>query len=85
MSRVDKALSEFWYLATTKNLDKGLTKFEKRVAPVEFVFIGTSSFARMPKLTSTYFRLHRCTSLRDARLLAPRPCRGDIQHAHPYP
>lgn len=41
MSRVDKALSEIWYLASTKNLDKGLKQFEKRVAPVEFVFIGT--------------------------------------------
>jgi len=40
MSRVDKALSEIWYLASTKNLDKGLKQFEKRVAPVEFVFIG---------------------------------------------
>lgn len=46
MSRVDKALSEFWYLATTKGLDKGLTKFEKRVAPVEFVFIGMHIFYR---------------------------------------
>lgn len=40
MARVDKALTEFWYLASTKHLDKGLKKFEKRVAPVEFVFIG---------------------------------------------
>jgi len=42
MGRVDKVLSEFWYLGSTKGLDKGLTKFDKRVAPVEFVFIGAS-------------------------------------------
>jgi len=40
MTRVDKALSEFWYLASTKGYDKGLKGFERRVAPVEFVFIG---------------------------------------------
>jgi len=40
MSRVDKALSEFWYLASNKGFDKGLKGFDKRVAPVEFVFIG---------------------------------------------
>jgi hypothetical protein len=44
MGRVDKVLSEFWYLGSTKGLDKGLTKFDKRVAPVEFVFIGSSHF-----------------------------------------
>ena len=52
MSRVDKpnqvfknnigdALNEFGYLAMTAGLNMGFEQVDKRVAPVEFVFIGT--------------------------------------------
>jgi hypothetical protein len=90
MSRVDKALSEFWYLASNKGFDKGLKGFDKRVAPVEFVFIGTSlpSLARShaPKLSLTlHVHKSRCAPIRHARLLAPRPRRSDIQHAYTHP
>ncbi|KAG6334250.1 hypothetical protein ID866_4841 [Astraeus odoratus] len=52
LSRVDKptqafkkhigdALNAFWHIANTESLNNAFKQVEKRVAPVEFVFIGT--------------------------------------------
>lgn len=35
-------LATFWYLADEARFNKGFVRFKERVAPVEFVFIGTS-------------------------------------------
>jgi len=40
MSQINDVLSEFWHMSTTKGLDIAFTHVDKRVAPVEFVFIG---------------------------------------------
>lgn len=42
-ARVDEALNEFWVIATdksSKHYSKGFHQVDKRVAPVEFAFIG---------------------------------------------
>jgi hypothetical protein len=44
-TQINSVLSAFWYIASTKGLDKGFTEIGKRVAPVEFVFIGVLLFA----------------------------------------
>ncbi|KAI0915786.1 hypothetical protein AcV5_003610 [Taiwanofungus camphoratus] len=42
---VNDVLTEFWYIAHTPRLAQAFTKIQKRVAPVEFVFIGVVLFA----------------------------------------
>jgi len=37
---INDVLIEFWHLANIKGLDRAFTKIDKRVAPIEFVFIG---------------------------------------------
>ena len=37
---IDETLRELWMIAKEKNLNKGFTAIGKRLAPVEFVFIG---------------------------------------------
>ncbi|EIW83162.1 hypothetical protein CONPUDRAFT_121609 [Coniophora puteana RWD-64-598 SS2] len=38
--QMNEVLTEFWLLATSPNLQHAFTQVDKRVAPVEFVFIG---------------------------------------------
>lgn len=38
---INNMLAAFWYLADEARFNKGFVKFKERVAPVEFVFIGT--------------------------------------------
>jgi hypothetical protein len=40
MAQINDVLSEFWHIATTPELNFPFTEVDKRVAPVEFVFIG---------------------------------------------
>ncbi|OAX39582.1 hypothetical protein K503DRAFT_865303 [Rhizopogon vinicolor AM-OR11-026] len=44
MSQINDVLSEFWHIATTPGLNSPFTLVDKRVAPVEFVFIGVILF-----------------------------------------
>jgi len=37
---ISDVLSEFWLIATTAQLKYGFTGIDKRVAPIEFVFVG---------------------------------------------
>lgn len=37
---IDDVLSKFWWIASKSELNMGFVKIDKRVAPVEFVFIG---------------------------------------------
>lgn len=37
---INDVLTEFWHLANTRGLDRAFRKIDKRVAPIEFVFIG---------------------------------------------
>jgi len=41
---ITHALSWFWHLASSHEHNKGFTKITKRVAPIEFVFIGVLLF-----------------------------------------
>jgi len=41
MNNIGEVLNEFGYIATTPKLDVAFEQVDKRVAPVEFVFIGT--------------------------------------------
>ncbi|KAI6157621.1 hypothetical protein BKA82DRAFT_995958 [Pisolithus tinctorius] len=43
-TRISDTLDAFWYIATAENLNAAFTQVDKRVAPVEFVFIGTLLF-----------------------------------------
>jgi len=59
-TQINSVLSAFWYIASTKGLDKGFTEIGKRVAPVEFVFIGSfdcfqSGMCTLIKLRKVYF------------------------------
>jgi hypothetical protein len=40
MTEINDVLSDFWHIATTTELNAAFTEVDKRVAPVEFVFIG---------------------------------------------
>lgn len=40
MTKINNVLSDFWHIATTLGLNAAFTQVDKRVAPVEFVFIG---------------------------------------------
>lgn len=54
MGRVDEALNEFWVIATdksSKHYSKGFHQVDKRVAPVEFAFIGRT--VPSPHVTSS--------------------------------
>ena len=37
---INEVLTEFWHIATTPHLKYGFTSINKRLAPVEFVFVG---------------------------------------------
>jgi hypothetical protein len=39
---INGVLDDFYYIATDKRLSSGFTKINKKLAPVEFVFIGSS-------------------------------------------
>lgn len=41
-AQIGDVLKSFWHIANSKNLDRGFTVVDKRVAPVEFVFIGVA-------------------------------------------
>ena len=40
--RIEDVLTTFWHIADRPELNAAFTSIKKRVAPVEFVFIGTS-------------------------------------------
>ena len=40
MTHINDVLSEFWHIATKSELNHAFTQVDKRVAPVEFVFVG---------------------------------------------
>ncbi|KAG2132009.1 uncharacterized protein EDB93DRAFT_1311159 [Suillus bovinus] len=40
MTQINDVLSEFWHIATKNELNAAFTEVDKRVAPVEFVFVG---------------------------------------------
>ncbi|KAG0706125.1 hypothetical protein DFH29DRAFT_980605 [Suillus ampliporus] len=44
VTQINDVLSEFWHIATTPGLDIAFTQVDKRVAPVEFVFVGVILF-----------------------------------------
>ncbi|KAG2150495.1 hypothetical protein DEU56DRAFT_32120 [Suillus clintonianus] len=44
MVEINDVLSEFWNIATKDDLNAAFTEVDKRVAPVEFVFIGVVLF-----------------------------------------
>ncbi len=50
---ISDVLTEYWHLAHTSGLDDAFAKIKQRVAPIEFVFIGTFEFAAF----ATWFRL----------------------------
>lgn len=55
-SDIHDALTEFWNIATTPELNIGFKKIDKRIAPVEFVFIGTFFlFSSMQTSKVSYF------------------------------
>jgi hypothetical protein len=41
-SLINDVLTEFYYIATTARLNYGFSSINKRLAPVEFVFVGAS-------------------------------------------
>ncbi|KAH7888574.1 hypothetical protein F5I97DRAFT_1803315 [Phlebopus sp. FC_14] len=43
-TQISNVLTEFWHVATSHELNAAFTQVDKRVAPVEFVFIGTLLF-----------------------------------------
>lgn len=44
MTQINDVLSEFWHIATKSELNAAFTEVDKRVAPVEFVFVGVVLF-----------------------------------------
>lgn len=46
---IEEVLREFWNIAANPELNAGLKKIGKRLAPVEFIFIGEQA-CRCPKL-----------------------------------
>ncbi|KAG2368139.1 hypothetical protein BDR07DRAFT_1448474 [Suillus spraguei] len=44
MTQINDVLSDFWHIATQSDLDAAFTEVDKRVAPVEFVFVGVVLF-----------------------------------------
>jgi hypothetical protein len=50
---IDQALDEFGRIATDPTLRMGFTKINKRIAPVEFVFIGVVSFPTLCRSSSS--------------------------------
>ncbi|KAG1802727.1 uncharacterized protein HD556DRAFT_708729 [Suillus plorans] len=44
MALINDVLSEFWHIATDSELNAAFTEVDKRVAPVEFVFVGVILF-----------------------------------------
>lgn len=70
---VNDVLTEFWYIAHTPRLAQAFTKIQKRVAPVEFVFIGAFRACSRSLSSKRVLIIHyiRCTgvvlfALRDA-------------------
>ncbi|KAI0790828.1 hypothetical protein C8Q75DRAFT_106715 [Abortiporus biennis] len=43
-TKIEETLTEFWHLATQKEYSKAFTAVDKRVAPLEFTFIGVVIF-----------------------------------------
>ncbi|KAG1862585.1 hypothetical protein DFJ58DRAFT_233981 [Suillus subalutaceus] len=44
MTLINNVLSDFWHIATSSELNAAFTEVDKRVAPVEFVFVGVILF-----------------------------------------
>lgn len=44
MTQINDVLSDFWHIATQSDLNAAFTEVDKRVAPVEFVFVGVVLF-----------------------------------------
>jgi hypothetical protein len=43
MVDIEGVLREFWNIASSPELNEGFTKIAKRLAPVEFVFVGETT------------------------------------------
>ena len=62
---IGNVLTKFWYLADSPEYNQAFKNIHKRVAPIEFVFIG-GSYSE-PKLAMAEQGHRRCSSFRAAR------------------
>lgn len=56
---IEGVLKEFWNIAANPDLDAGFKKIGRRIAPVEFIFVGTS-FSAQRSLTPIHKGSRRC-------------------------
>lgn len=67
-----EALTKFWHIGDTKSLNYPFTRIQKRVAPIEFVFIGELLTVMAVQRVSLRYPMCRSDHLHLARF----PCGG---------
>lgn len=66
---INDVLTSFWHIASDRSLNAAFTKIQKRVAPIEFVFIGMfSADFRCIERSQCTRSTRRCGPLRHTRL-----------------
>ena len=83
-SDLNLVLNEFYFLATEKHLNIGFTQIEKRIAPVEFVFIGRSR-GQSPHILCAQRSIFRGPTLHTAGFATRNSSKGVLQFTHIRP